>query len=233
MAVVLGTFTYKDFANQSKSFKCYIDTGVTPNQIVSPVLFDHLGNTLSIDIGGGVGALKITSMTAEQAIGLTAHDGAITDADEYPLLLGAAARATEPAAVSAANDKAKLWADMIGRLIMRIDHQAEDQLATTPKALANDTGSHELFAAQAAGVKIALKGGIVSNAHATLFSHLLILDNVTEVGRIPIPPLGGAVIPYFGGSIKGSAATAMNYQLTTALGATTAYFTPIAYKTKV
>lgn len=116
MAIVLGTITYKDGSGNPVTVQCYVNNGVSPN-VTFPggLLFDHLGNTLSVDIGSGVGALKATLMTAPQVIGYDAHD-AVMDASNRPIHIGGYASDAAPSAVSADADAVRTWFDRQGRV---------------------------------------------------------------------------------------------------------------------
>jgi hypothetical protein len=79
MAVVLGTITYKDGTGTPVTVQAYINNTPVPN-VVFPggTLFDHLGNVLTVDIGGSVGAGKVTLMKMAQIVGSVAHGSADT-----------------------------------------------------------------------------------------------------------------------------------------------------------
>ena len=118
MAVVLGSVTYKDFAGVSRIVRGYFDN-VALEHLPGGTLFDHLGNVLSVDIGGGVGALKATLMTAPQVIGYDAHDAA-ADANNRPVRLGALAKAARTGiTLVAADDISTLMTDLDGSLLTR------------------------------------------------------------------------------------------------------------------
>ena len=118
-----------------------------------------------------------------------------------------------------------------GRLLVLENGPPEDQLVTTPVALASDTASHTLIGAQAAGVKIALWGISLFNPSATATS-IKIIDQTgspVTLAEIPVPALPGIPHLRFTSPLRGTIATQMNYQLTASLGGGS--ITPFGYKT--
>ena len=103
MAVVLGTMTYRDATGLSRIIRGYFDNSASEH-LPGGTLFDHLGNVLTVDVGGGVGALKLVLWNPAAAIGFDDHGTAISAGSNRPVLLGdvAIAHGTNPTAVSAA-----------------------------------------------------------------------------------------------------------------------------------
>lgn len=229
MAIVLGTLTYKDFAGVSKSIRTLIDNGVTPNELMpGGLLFDHLGQVLTIDAGGGLGgALKAALMTAPQVIGYDAHDGAV-DANNRPVRMGAVAKAgLSGLTLVAADDISGLMADLDGALVAR--HQSLADIVSG-NASNTDGTTTSVIASSGAGIKTYLSWVTLVNTHATTFAYVEMKDGTTVKATIPVPPSGGAIFqpPT---PIPGSAATAWFFDPSAAV--TTLICSAGGFKSKV
>lgn len=142
--------------------------------------------SFGIDAAGGLWTTE-TRLPA-----LVAHDAA--DAGQ-PLKVGARARAT-PIAVVAENDRTDLVADLTGRLIIA-PHTNPENIVSGATAAMTGTTSTSLIAAPAAGLRNYITTIIVSNAHATVGTDVIIQDGSGGTTLLVIPAAavyGGAVI---------------------------------------
>jgi hypothetical protein len=212
MAVVLGSVTYKDFSGVSRTIRGYFDNTATEH-LPGVTLFDHLGNTLTVDVGSGVGALRMTLWQPPQVIGYDAHDAAV-DANNRPVRLGALAKAARTGiTLVSADDISTLMADLDGSLLTRgyglpdlIDGNASNTDGTTT----------EVIAAQAAGIKTYVTWAAVTNTHASTFCYVEIKDGTTVRATLPVPPLQVAAAS-FPTPLVGTAATAWNFDSSAAV----------------
>jgi hypothetical protein len=106
MAIQQASRTYRDGAGASVTIRGYEDT-VAGHFWPAGILYDHLGNVLTADSDppSGVIGVKVTLMTAAQAIGFDNHDAPITTADNF----------AAPSAVSTDADAVRAWYDRLGR----------------------------------------------------------------------------------------------------------------------
>lgn len=207
MALVASSVSYKDAAGLARLLKTLLDD-VSAIHTQAALLYDHLNNPLTIDVGGGVGALKIAPVTAIQAIGFDAHDGT-TSADNRPVRLGAQAKsALSGLTLVSADDISGLMADLDGALLTRSNASLAD--IVTGYASNTDGNSTEVLAAGATGIKHYLEWVILVNTHATQFAYVEMKDGTSAKCAIPVPPVGGAIFtpPR---PIPGTAATAWNF----------------------
>jgi len=192
------------------------------------VLADNLGNLIPsflLTNGRGLGTVVLNDVAVK---GMAAHGGT-TPTNPVPI---AANVTTSLSALTplANNLLTQLMATGDGRLIAVPWCAPEDQLATNPVALTT-TSDVQLYAAQPAGVRIALIGLLVSNSSAT-DTEIIIKDGTTEIGRVNASLSNRSSQPgSFPLPMKGTAATVMNVALS--IAATTVRVTPFAYRTRL
>lgn len=125
--------------------------------------------------------------------GNTAHDGA--DADK-PIKIGGRARSSEVSAVSN-NDVSDLLTDLVGKLIVLPYANPENFVSGAITSAMTGTTSTSLIAAPASGLRNYITTIIVSNAHATVGTDIIIQDGSDGTTLLTIPAAavyGGAVI---------------------------------------
>lgn len=123
--------------------------------------------TLNVDANG---RLHANSLVQGQA----ATDAAVSG---NPVLSGNRADASTPTAVSTNGDAVPNWADLNGRQIVLIG--APNALTTRGLLNRTDNSAADVIAAAGAGVKIAVMGILVTNAHATVSTKVSIRDGAT------------------------------------------------------
>lgn len=183
------------------------------------------GDYIPLSVNGS-GALRVAqvgtaTVVASNASGDTAHDGADSGS---PVKIGGKAYANEPAAV-AANDRANMITDLVGRPIVLPYAAQGDEVDGT--ASATGTGDTQIIAAQGAGVRIYVTTLIIHNAHATTNGFVTIKDGTTAKLVVPAPANGGAVInlPV---PLRLTANTALNFASSAAI--TTIYVSAVGFK---
>ena len=125
--------------------------------------------------------------------GDVAHDAA--DAGE-PVKIGGKAISAEPAVV-AANDRVNALFDLVGKLIVLPYANPENFVSGAITTAMTGTTSTSLVAAPAAGLRNYLTTIIVSNAHATVGTDIVIQDGSGGTTLLTIPAAsvyGGAVV---------------------------------------
>lgn len=128
------------------------------------------------------------------AVGNIAHDGADAGA---PVKIGGKATNVEPAAVSATADRANLITDMVGKLIVLPYANPENFVSGAITSAMTGTTSTSLVAAPASGLRNYITTIIVSNAHATVGTDVIIQDGSGGTTLLTIPAAavyGGAAI---------------------------------------
>lgn len=127
-------------------------------------------------------------------IGNIAHDGADAGA---PVKIGGKATNVEPTAVSATADRTNLITDMVGKLIVLPYANPENFVSGAITSAMTGTTSTSLIAAPASGLRNYITTIIVSNAHATVGTDVIIQDGSGGTTLLSIPAAavyGGAVI---------------------------------------
>ncbi len=122
-----------------------------------------------------------------------AHDGADSG---KPLKIGARARSSEITAVSN-DDRSDLLTDLVGKLIVLPYANPENFVSGAITTAMTGTTSTSLVAAPAAGLRNYLTTIIVSNAHATVGTDIIIQDGSGGTTLLTIPAAavyGGAAI---------------------------------------
>lgn len=125
--------------------------------------------------------------------GDVAHDAADSG---NPLKVGAKAVSAEPAAV-AANDRANLISDLVGKLITLPYANPENFVSGAITSAMTGTTSTSLVAAPGAGLRNYITTIIVSNAHATVGTDVILQDGSGGTTLMTIPAAavyGGAAI---------------------------------------
>lgn len=156
--------------------------------------------------------------------GASAHDSAVSG---NPLLLGVEARATNPSAVSASADVARVIADMIGRIVVA-PYTIPQQIVTGASAadIVNTTAS-AVIAAQGAGIITYITSVEVINTSATV-TRVDILDGSTIKAYCHVGAAAGSVSSVqlnFPVPLRGTANTAWNVQCATTATVTRASMT--------
>lgn len=127
------------------------------------------------------------------AVGNVAHDGA--DAGN-PVKVGGVARSSEPTAVANA-DRTNFITDLVGKQIVAPYTNPENIVSGAITSAMTGTTSTSLVAAPGAGLRNYITTIIVSNAHATVGTDVVIQDGSGGTTLLTIPAAavyGGAVI---------------------------------------
>lgn len=164
-----------------------------------------VSGTVTANAGSGTQAVSLASVpshavtnagtfaTQAVAAGDVAHDGA--DAGN-PVKVGAKATSSEPAAV-ATGDRTNLITDLVGKLITAPYTNPENIVSGAITSAMTGTTTTSLLAAPAAGLRNYITTIIVSNAHATVGTDIVIQDGSGGTTLLTIPAAavyGGAVI---------------------------------------
>jgi hypothetical protein len=134
------------------------------------------------------------TITASNAAGDVAHDGVDSG---NPVKVGGKATNVEPTAVSATGDRTNFITDMVGKQITLPYANPENFVSGAITTAMTGTTSTSLVAAPAAGLRNYLTTIIVSNAHATVGTDIVIQDGSGGTTLLTIPAAavyGGAVI---------------------------------------
>lgn len=126
--------------------------------------------------------------------GDVAHDGADSG---NPVKVGGKATNVEPTAVSATGDRTNFITDMVGKQIVLPYANPENFVSGAITSAMTGTTSTSLIAAPAAGLRNYITTIIVSNAHATVGTDIVIQDGSGGTTLLTIPAAavyGGAVI---------------------------------------
>jgi hypothetical protein len=156
-----------------------------------------------VDDTASIDALQVTLMTMAQVIGSVAHDSPDT---QPPVKIGGRASTSLRTAVADDDRVDGLW-DVDGALVTR---RTAHSNIITGNALNTDGTSTQVIAAQAAGVRSYITDIELTNTHATAFAYVEIKDGTTVVATLPVPPVGG-VVKHYDPPLRGTAATAWNF----------------------
>ena len=161
---------------------------VTPDSVALPanqsVNLAQVGGTNTVN--GGVAGSQSVGGTVATNVAITAN----------PLNLGAQAVSSENAAVTTAR-QVQLVADLVGKLIVLPYANPENFVSGAITTAMTGTTSTSLIAAPASGLRNYITTLVVSNAHATVGTDIIIQDGSggTTLMTIPAPAVyGGAVI---------------------------------------
>lgn len=190
-----------------------------------------LDSSTAIAAGNGTngGALRVTvasdSTGALIANGNVAHDAADSGA---PVKTGAKATSGLAGATMVADaDRVDNVADLDGAQIVRPYCPLPD--VVSGNATNTDGASTEVIAAQATGVRTYITTAILTNMSASNI-YVELKDGTTVKATIPVPANSGCVVT-FPAPLRGTAATAWNYDPSAA--ATTTFCTLVGFKSKV
>ena len=145
--------------------------------------------TLDAAIPAGTNNIgDVDVLTLPGVTGAAAHDAVATG---NPVLVGGYASAARPAAV-ANGDAAQSWTDLHGSPIVLLGGPN----ALTTRGLTNftTTTAADVIAAAGAGVKIAVMGIMVTNAHASVATKVSIRDDATVKVTGYAPAAGGGFV---------------------------------------
>lgn len=146
---------------------------------------------LAANSGVDIGDVDVTSAVITG--GAVAHDSADSG---NPIKIGARARSSEIAAV-AENDRADLVTTLAGKLITHPYTNPENIVSGAITTAMTGTTSTSLVAAPGAGLRNYITTIIVSNAHATVGTDVIIQDGSGGTTLLTIPAAalyGGAVL---------------------------------------
>jgi hypothetical protein len=167
------------------------------------------GQAIGVQVTGGT--LAISGNTA--VAGAVAHDGAVSG---NPVRIGAKAVNVYPAAVSATNDAIDLITTMNGALITKPYAIPEaDWTYACPAPIAVNTDT-VVKAAAAAGVRNYVTNIQIANSHATVGTEVVLKDGATVIWRGYLKPNNDMTDITFYTPLRGTAATAVNFQCLTA-----------------
>lgn len=188
-------------------------------------------NVTGIVSGTTAGVVEFSAIGASPFQGLTAVQGASTYGGSLAttgLQIGSKASNTPPAAVSN-NQFVNLMSDLLGKLVTSPYTIPENMVQGTTAAITT-TGSTQVLAAAAAGVRNYITTIIIENTSATVSTEVTILDGATVLcrGLVGATTLSNNTLAFtFPVPLKGTAATAINAQCTTT-GANV-YVTAVGY----
>lgn len=171
------------------------------------VLRDEPTRALGVNVAGG--SVSLTG-TLPAIVGQAAHDAVIAG---NPVRLAGRAVTANYAAV-ATGDVADLITTLVGAQIIKqfsipeLDWQNAQSLTTTTAQVARAAG--------AAGIRNYVTGAQFSNSGASAVD-VIILDGATEIWRATVAP-NGFVNAVFQTPLRGTAATALNVNLSAAAG---------------
>jgi hypothetical protein len=112
------------------------------------------------------------TVTASNTVGNIAHDSADSG---NPVKIGAVARSSDPTAV-ANGDRANLYTDLNGKLIIIPYSLPENQVYGSNASAITDTTSTSIIAAAGAGIRNYITSIIVTNSHSTVGTLVKITD---------------------------------------------------------
>lgn len=151
------------------------------------------GNSITVDGTVAVSGTVATSMATNTPVGNVAHDAADSGA---PIKTGGRARTTEITAV-ASDDRVDSIHDKVGKQVVLPYSIPESFVSGAITTAMTATTTTSLVAAPAAGLRNYLTTIIVSNAHATVGTDVIIQDGSGGTTLMTIPAAavyGGAVI---------------------------------------
>jgi hypothetical protein len=156
-----------------------------------------------VDDTASVDALQVTLMTMAQVIGSVAHDSPDT---QPPVKIGGRASSSLRTAVTD-DDRVDALFDLEGGQIVR---RASPANFVSGNASNTDGTSTQVIAAGAAGIRTYLCDVSLTNTHASQFAYVELKDGTTIKYTLPVPPSGG-VVTHFDPPLRGTAATAWNF----------------------
>lgn len=187
---------------------------------------DDTLDALKVSIVGDSVGSTVDADSNAVVVGNVAHDGADTRA---PVKMGAKANANlSGLTLVAAADRTDLYAGLDGVLITRPYCNLED--IVVGNASNTDGASTEVIAAQAAGIRTYITSCSLINMHASTDAYVELKDGTTVMWRGVIPHASG-LVTNFPCPLKGTAATAWNYDPSAAV--TTTYCSLVGFKSKV
>jgi hypothetical protein len=149
--------------------------------------------TTAAVIATGAQLVTLPTDVSVPAGGNVAHGA--TDSGN-PVKIGAKAVNAEPTAVTAAQ-RANLITDLVGKLITLPYANPENFVSGAVTTPITDTTAVTLLAAPATGLRNYITQIVVSNAHATIGTNVVIKDGSTVLYTIPAAPAyGGAVLTF-------------------------------------
>jgi hypothetical protein len=166
-----------------------------------------ISGTVTANAGTGTMAVSLASVPSHAvtnagtfavqaaSAGDVAHDGADSG---NPVKVGGKATNVEPAAVSASGDRTNFITDMVGKQITLPYSNPENFVSGAITTAMTGTTSTSLVAAPGAGLRNYITTIIVSNAHATVGTDVIIQDGSGGTTLLTIPAAaayGGAAIP--------------------------------------
>lgn len=154
-----------------------------------------VGTPVFVRLSDGSSAIATlpVSLATNTPVGNVAHDAADSGA---PIKVGGRARSTEIAAV-ASDDRADFVTDLVGKQIILPYANPENFVSGAITSAMTGTTSTSLVAAPGAGLRNYITTIIVSNAHATVGTDIIIQDGSGGTTLLTIPAAavyGGAVI---------------------------------------
>jgi hypothetical protein len=173
-------------------------TSITIMQVLKQISFSIQAAAASL-----AGTLTVASHAVTNAgtfavqaasAGDVAHDGADSG---NPVKVGGKATNVEPTAVSATGDRTNFITDMVGKQITLPYANPENFVSGAITSAMTGTTSTSLVAAPASGLRNYITTIIVSNAHATVGTDIIIQDGSGGTTLLTIPAAavyGGAVI---------------------------------------
>lgn len=161
---------------------------------VGDVTINNASGGSAVNIQDGGNSITVDgTITASNTAGDVAHDSADSG---NPVKIGGKAVSSEPTAVANA-DRANLITDLVGKLITLPYANPENFVSGAITTAMTGTTSTSLVAAPGAGLRNYITTIIVSNAHATVGTDIVIQDGNAGTTLLTIPAAavyGGAVI---------------------------------------
>lgn len=168
---------------------------------------------------------SITPGTASTSLG-KAEDAAASSGDVGVMVLGVRTSSSPSAQTSASGDYSAFGVSSEGKLITA-GRGAEETTWQNGQTLTNTAASTGIKGAAAAGVRNYLTDLVVSNEHSAAV-RIQVLDGATALGAPILLPAGATVVVNFTTPLRGTAATALNVQLSAAV-AGSVYVTASGY----
>lgn len=177
-------------ATQSGTWTLGANSGVD----IGDVTINNASGGSAVNIQDGGNSITVDgTVTASNTAGDVAHDSADSG---NPVKIGGKAVSSEPTAVANA-DRANLITDLVGKLITLPYANPENFVSGAITTAMTGTTSTSLVAAPGAGLRNYITTIIVSNAHATVGTDVIIQDGNAGTTLMTIPAAalyGGAVI---------------------------------------
>lgn len=220
VAVTQGTAT--NLKTQAESYQGGTAVGAANPLQVS--LANHGANATAVKVDGSA-VTQPVSIATNTPVGTVAHDAADSGA---PVKVGAKAKtALSGVTLVSSDDRTDLFADLDGVQITRPNSAIGDYV--NGNASNTDGTSTQVIAAGASGVKHYITDVTITNTSATNI-YVELKDGTTVKWTFPVPANGG-VTHRFGTPLGGTAATAWNFDPSTA--ATTVYCSASGFKSKI